>query len=138
MTVIASIHQPSTSTLQLFDNVLLLSKGETVYYGPPKNSREYFRGIGYPVPENTSIGEFMVELSNADFEEHNVNDQDRLERLHRVWQSSIEGNVLQDKLKISESKTHFPTEGLPTTPPFIWQCAILLHRMMMVRGCLGD
>jgi hypothetical protein len=94
--------------------------------------------MGYPLPENTSIGEFMVDLSNADFAEHNVNDQDRLEHLHRGWRSSIEAKVLQDKVKGPENKTHFQTEGFSTTPPFIRQCAILLHRMMVVRDCVKD
>lgn len=137
MMAIASIHQPSTSTLQLFDNVLLLSKGETIYYGPPQNCIEYFSGLGYALPGNTSIGEFMLELSNADFEEPDVNDQHRLEQLQRAWKSSTEGKVLQDKLKSSVGNTPFPGQDR-LTPPFVWQCAILLHRMMLVSDNVGN
>jgi ABC-type multidrug transport system ATPase subunit len=49
-TVVCTIHQPSTSIFNAFDNLLLLKKGgQTVYFGPlGENSSElinYFQGI---------------------------------------------------------------------------------------------
>lgn len=35
MTVVASIHQPSSETFSLFHSLCLLSYGKTVYFGPP-------------------------------------------------------------------------------------------------------
>ncbi len=43
--VIASIHQPSTATFRLFDNVLLLSQGRTVYQGSVM-CEDYFKRAG--------------------------------------------------------------------------------------------
>jgi len=60
MIVIASIHQPSTSTLLLFDNVLLLSEGQMAYFGPPGDSIRYFKSLGYPEPQLMSPAEFMA------------------------------------------------------------------------------
>lgn len=34
MIVIASIHQPNWDTFALFDKLLLLSQGKTMYFGP--------------------------------------------------------------------------------------------------------
>ena len=34
MIVIASIHQPNWNTFALFDKVLLLAQGRTMYFGP--------------------------------------------------------------------------------------------------------
>lgn len=47
--VIASIHQPSTTTFELFDKLMLLSKGKVVFSGPLKNVKGYFGGLGYEV-----------------------------------------------------------------------------------------
>lgn len=44
--VIASIHQPSTSTFALFDKLVLLSNGKTVYNGQVQNVQSYFDSIG--------------------------------------------------------------------------------------------
>ena len=45
-TIIFSIHQPRYSIYRLFDSLMMLSLGETVYHGPAKESLEYFKSIG--------------------------------------------------------------------------------------------
>lgn len=47
--VIASIHQPSTTTFELFDKLMLLSRGKLVYNGPVKDVRDYFATLGHEV-----------------------------------------------------------------------------------------
>jgi ABC-type multidrug transport system ATPase subunit len=47
--VVASIHQPSTTTFELFDKLMLLSKGKVVYNGVVKQLGDYFAGLGYQV-----------------------------------------------------------------------------------------
>ena len=47
--VIASIHQPSTTTFELFDKLMLLSRGKVCYNGPIKEVKKYFGGLGYDV-----------------------------------------------------------------------------------------
>lgn len=39
-TVISSIHQPSSEVFALFDDLFLLSSGETVYFGDAKSATE--------------------------------------------------------------------------------------------------
>lgn len=39
-TIITSIHQPSNEVFQLFDNLCLLSSGQTVYFGPAREANE--------------------------------------------------------------------------------------------------
>ena len=46
MSVLATIHQPSSSILMCFDRVILLSEGYTVYNGPPMHIKEYFEEFG--------------------------------------------------------------------------------------------
>jgi ABC-type multidrug transport system ATPase subunit len=53
--VIASIHQPSTTTFELFDKLMLLSRGKVVFNGPVKEVKEYFSGLGYEVQYPSSV-----------------------------------------------------------------------------------
>ena len=39
-TVVASIHQPSSEVFALFDNLFLLSSGQTVYFGQGVKAKE--------------------------------------------------------------------------------------------------
>jgi ABC-type multidrug transport system ATPase subunit len=47
--VIASIHQPSTTTFQLFDKLILMSRGKVTYNGPVANVGDYFASLGHEV-----------------------------------------------------------------------------------------
>jgi ABC-type multidrug transport system ATPase subunit len=47
--VIASIHQPSTTTFELFDKLMLLSRGKIAYNGPVSQVKDYFASLGHPV-----------------------------------------------------------------------------------------
>lgn len=47
--VITSIHQPSTTTFELFDKVMLLSRGKLTYSGPTQGVKDYFGRVGHDV-----------------------------------------------------------------------------------------
>jgi ABC-type multidrug transport system ATPase subunit/ABC-type multidrug transport system permease subunit len=61
-TVILSIHQPSSIVFGLFDKVLLLSGGRTVFYGAQSELVPYFSSLGYPLPPLFNPADFMLEL----------------------------------------------------------------------------
>jgi ABC-type multidrug transport system ATPase subunit len=133
MIVIASIHQPSTSTLLLFDNVLLLSEGRTAYYGPPGDSPEYFTSKGYTAPAMMSPAEFMLELTNIDF----IRDREHsLAELISKWQLSTEKQTLDYKIKtdVAEFCPICVSSGVPQDQGknLLRQSFILLHRMALV------
>ena len=46
MSVMATIHQPSSEIFFRFDRVILLSEGYTIYNGPPNRVKEYFENLG--------------------------------------------------------------------------------------------
>jgi|SRR5271156_413693 len=154
MVVIASIHQPSTNTLLLFNNVLLLSGGRTVYYGPPVNSMRYFTSLGYPPPPMLSPAEFMLGLTNTDFDKRNSL-AFRIETLFEAWSGSLECTLLHDKLimnpnamkKSAGSQIHIIEDVEKSdnsqirrgasTRNFFMQSLTLFHRMIIVRSLLG-
>ena len=81
MIVIASIHQPSTSTFALFDKLLLLSGGKTQYFGPVHAVGKYFDDAGHSIPQHTNPAEFVLELLNVDFGHDREQVQSRLASL---------------------------------------------------------
>ena len=46
MAVLATIHQPSSDLFMLFDRVIVLSEGYTIYEGPPTKVKDYFEQFG--------------------------------------------------------------------------------------------
>jgi ABC-type multidrug transport system ATPase subunit len=134
MIVIASIHQPSTSTFLLFDNILLLSEGKTVYYGSPGDSIRYFESQGFPPSPMMSVSEFMLELTNTDFAHGRDHaDSQTLETLVQGWKTSAQQKLLADSIS-NRSSAVVASSNAPRGYPrnLGMQSLILLHRMALV------
>ncbi|KAI9765233.1 MAG: hypothetical protein M1840_007725 [Geoglossum simile] len=86
--VVTSIHQPSTMTFELFDKLLLLSSGKTGYCGEARMVKPYFDGIGFPMPTLTNPADFILRLTNIDFERDTEAARAKIERIHAAWKSS--------------------------------------------------
>ncbi|KAI1621483.1 ATP-binding cassette, subfamily G, member 2 [Exophiala viscosa] len=62
-TVIFTIHQPRSNIVALFDQLILLAKGRTVYSGPFSSCQAYFDHIGYTCPPGFNIADYLVDLT---------------------------------------------------------------------------
>ena len=62
-TVIFTIHQPRSNIVSLFDQLILLAKGRTVYSGPFPKCQQYFDSIGYTCPPGFNIADYLVDLT---------------------------------------------------------------------------
>ncbi|PGH01070.1 hypothetical protein AJ79_08040 [Helicocarpus griseus UAMH5409] len=62
-TVIFTIHQPRSNIVALFDQLILLAEGKTVYSGPFTSCQPYFDHIGYPCPSGFNIADYLVDLT---------------------------------------------------------------------------
>jgi ABC-type multidrug transport system ATPase subunit/ABC-type multidrug transport system permease subunit len=62
-TVIFTIHQPRSNIVALFDRLLLLAKGKTVYSGEFAQCQDYFDHIGYNCPPGFNIADYLVDLT---------------------------------------------------------------------------
>lgn len=62
-TVIFTIHQPRSNIVALFDQLILLAKGKTVYSGPFSSCQPYFDHIGYSCPPGFNIADYLVDLT---------------------------------------------------------------------------
>ena len=62
-TLVVTIHQPSPAIYALFDGLLLLSHGQTVYFGPGgERPCAFFQQLGFPHPPGWNIPEFFLDL----------------------------------------------------------------------------
>ncbi|XP_031122874.1 ABC transporter G family member 15-like isoform X2 [Ipomoea triloba] len=67
-TVVSSIHQPSSEVFALFDDLYLLSGGETVYFGEAKNAVQFFAEAGFPCPSRRNPSDHFLRCINSDFD----------------------------------------------------------------------
>ncbi|KAF1933517.1 ATP transporter [Didymella exigua CBS 183.55] len=110
--VLASIHQPSTTTFELFDKLLLLSKGKVAYNGPVAGIKDYFSGLGYNMPLYTNPAEYVIQLVNTDFAPDSTG---QLAHLHTSWTHSSHAALV--KLQIhSKSMSPESAPALRITP----------------------
>ncbi|KAL4784572.1 hypothetical protein BJX76DRAFT_326959 [Aspergillus varians] len=62
-TVIFTIHQPRSNIVALFDRLILLANGKTVYSGPFSTCQQYFDNAGYACPPGFNIADYLVDLT---------------------------------------------------------------------------
>jgi ABC-type multidrug transport system ATPase subunit len=62
-TVICTIHQPRSGIYSLFDKLLLLAEGSTVYFGPARDAVDYFAELGYACPAFTNPADFFLDIT---------------------------------------------------------------------------
>nr|GMD69696.1 ABC transporter G family member 15-like [Ipomoea batatas] len=67
-TIVCSIHQPSSEVFALFDDLCLLSSGETIYFGEAKSAVEFFADSGFPCPSRRSPSDHFLRCINSDFD----------------------------------------------------------------------
>ncbi|KAL0460945.1 UNVERIFIED_CONTAM: ABC transporter G family member 15 [Sesamum latifolium] len=67
-TVISSIHQPSSEVFALFDDLFLLSGGETIFSGEAKMATKFFAEAGFPCPSRRNPSDHFLRCINSDFD----------------------------------------------------------------------
>jgi len=66
-TVLCTIHQPSSTIFSMFDDLMLLSEGEMVYFGTAKSALDHFALQGFPCPEHFNPAEYFADLISVDY-----------------------------------------------------------------------
>ena len=134
MIVIASIHQPTTATFNLFSQLVLLSAGRLVYSGPTDQVVPYFATQGVPIPPLTNPAEFLLDVCNTDFDSSATDvagDESRIARLNRLIDAwSPKGSATEvSSTPFADSEGALSTSGAPTS--VLWQTFVLLQRLWL-------
>ncbi|KAJ8899775.1 hypothetical protein K2173_019475 [Erythroxylum novogranatense] len=98
--VIMTIHQPSYRILSLLDQLIFLSRGQTVYSGSPDGLPAFSAQFGRPIPDNENRCEFVLDLIR-ELEEAPEGTKNLVE-FNKSWQAmKIPSNHSQNALKLS-------------------------------------
>uniref|UniRef100_A0A8C2TEB9 ATP-binding cassette sub-family G member 8 n=1 Tax=Coturnix japonica TaxID=93934 RepID=A0A8C2TEB9_COTJA len=131
--VLLSLHQPRSDIFQLFDLVLLMTSGVTVYSGTAKDMVQYFTELGYPCPRYSNPADFYVDLTSID--KHTT--EKEMESLKRA---NTLASLFQEKIKDFDDFLWKASEGdsaVTTTskqsdqlPGVLKQFTVLLSRQV--------
>lgn len=64
--VLLSIHQPRSDIFGLFDLVLLMTSGTTIYLGAAQHMVQYFTAVGHPCPRYSNPADYYGESARPE------------------------------------------------------------------------
>ena len=86
-TVVMTIHQPREDILFLFDKILLLAHGRTIFFGPVQVALDYFQSIGFECPRYVNPADFFMDTISLDLTDELTREksQEKIDRLKNAW-----------------------------------------------------
>ncbi|KAI1412047.1 P-loop containing nucleoside triphosphate hydrolase protein [Hypoxylon sp. FL1857] len=134
-TVITTIHQPRSEIWDLFDNLVILSKGSPVYSGPMNECIPWFSELGYQLPAFVNPAEFLIDHAAIDNRTPELEEEStaRVERLKAAWNDES-----QRRFQPSASEKIAETNNKPKRPKmtqhagFFRQLRVLTDRTFKV------
>ncbi len=99
--VISVIHQPRSSIFEMFDRLLLLSEGRTMYSGVAADAVHYFAQMGHPCAAFFNPSDFFLDVLSPDNRSPELEEASasRIKRLGDVWLER--GSALMESRKSS-------------------------------------
>ncbi|KAJ3017894.1 UNVERIFIED_CONTAM: ABC transporter G member 24 [Siphonaria sp. JEL0065] len=96
MIVLMTIHQPRNEVLNIFDGIILLTKGTTVWSGKSNDAIGHFESLGFPLPAFTNPSDFFLDVITLDQRtpESLKENLDRIDILEKAWQSIAHMQIL--------------------------------------------
>ena len=93
-TIVISIHQPRSSIYSLFDQLLLLAKGMTIFHGDATAAVARFGTLGFECPKHFNPADFFIDLVSVDTQAGKSGDADvaRIEELASAAESAQLGD----------------------------------------------
>jgi ABC-type multidrug transport system ATPase subunit/ABC-type multidrug transport system permease subunit len=125
--VVCSVHQPSTTTFELFDKLLLLSEGKTCYFGAVDHVRPYFDDLGYKMGLYINPAEFVLDLVNVEFAREKDRACDTLVKIQEAWAQRE-----RERISTSDEKGVAPLSLSPTYSIRTVQLRVAFRKVLAV------
>lgn len=90
-TIITTIHQPRSEIWNLFDNLVVLTRGSPVYSGTITDCLPWFSNLGFQLPPFVNPAEFIIDIAAVDNRtpELEAETTDRVEGLKTAWRAQV-------------------------------------------------
>ncbi|KAG7380855.1 hypothetical protein PHYBOEH_011287 [Phytophthora boehmeriae] len=125
-TIICTIHQPSSLVYDMFSNVVILSAGETIFFGSRSKILDHFSTLGYNCPQYRNPVEFFIDLVNTDFEGHGD-----IKKLVDGYASSGVAVRIQSAILTDAAGIHTTRSTILATSSPLQQFFVLFHRNLL-------
>ncbi|XP_066601801.1 ATP-binding cassette sub-family G member 4-like isoform X2 [Prorops nasuta] len=135
-TIICTIHQPSASLFQIFDQVNVLSRGVCLYQGSTTQLIPYLESLKLPCPMYHNPADYVIELACGEYGE------DKIQLLVNGAQNGKNVQWFENPNVLMDARTlramHPLSSGGNFEPKSALQATPLLHqiRILMRRGFL--
>ncbi|KAK8050784.1 ABC transporter [Apiospora phragmitis] len=132
-TIITTIHQPRSEIWDLFDNLVILSRGSPVFSGPMLECVPWFAQMGFDLPPFVNPAEFTVDIAAVDNRTPELEEETtaRVTRLQEAW-----AEVVPSKFKFESSAADtIPNSKRPKPQQhasFLRQVRVLTDRTLKV------
>jgi ABC-type multidrug transport system ATPase subunit len=106
--VISVIHQPRSSIFEMFDKLLVLSEGRTMYFGNAEDAVPYFSSIGHSCPDAFNPSDFFLDLLSMDnrSSESEEETRNRINYIGTKWQEKLAADpTVSETVDDAEYKT---------------------------------
>ncbi|KAM0194176.1 hypothetical protein ACHAPI_007202 [Fusarium lateritium] len=86
-TIMTTIHQPRSEIWDLFDNLIVLTKGSPVFSGAVKDAVPWFSELGFQLPPFVNPAEFIIDIAAVDNRTPELEQETtaKVERLKSAW-----------------------------------------------------
>lgn len=109
-TVMMTIHQPRANILSMFDKILLLSQGRTVFFGSLSEALAHFERQGQVCPELENPADFFLDRISVDArtEESRGTSQQRIDSLIAAWEQEHRESTIESPHTAPSTMTGWP------------------------------
>jgi hypothetical protein len=141
------LYQASEDMWDYFDKVLLIDGGECCYFGPTKLAVQYFKDLGFEMPERSTSADFLTSVSSEhqrrirpgfenwiprsprDFAAaYRASEQRQLNHMDIAYFEAKLYNMMERRMSAQSSATETKNYALP-----YWkQVVVLAHRQALV------
>lgn len=113
-TVIATIHQPRSSIYTMFDMLLLISEGRTMYFGRANEAVPYFGTLGYKCPATFNPADYFIDFLSVDQRSKNLEKQSRgrIATVGNAYQASADIPALRAAIQNETNNNNNNTAAL--------------------------
>jgi len=74
-TIIQTIHQPNSDMFESFDRLMLMAKGQIIFYNEAKYAVDHFASIGYKCPEMSNPADYFMSIMSYETIEQELDER---------------------------------------------------------------